>query len=119
MSQPLFGGQKRHYDRKEGSYKMSRCITYWQRTHKFGIHLPKTVAEALSLDKKNGNSLWYDTIQKVLKNVQVAFNFLSEDKATPIGCKQIPCHLIFDIKMDVSHKAHLLLGDTKLTLQAL
>jgi hypothetical protein len=30
---------------------------YWQRTHKFGIHLPKTVAEALALDKENGNTL--------------------------------------------------------------
>ena len=27
---------------------------YWQRTHKYGIRIPKTVQEALLLDKQNG-----------------------------------------------------------------
>jgi len=35
---------------------------YWQRTHKFGIRLPKSVAEALKLDEENGNNLWHDAI---------------------------------------------------------
>ncbi len=35
---------------------------YWQRTHKFGIKIPKTVQEALQFDKENGNHLWWEAI---------------------------------------------------------
>jgi hypothetical protein len=73
---------------------------YWQRSHKYGIRLPKSVQEALQLDQENGNTLWHNAIQKELKNVQVAFKFLSDDEPTTVGYKQIPCHIIFDIKMD-------------------
>ncbi len=34
-----------------------RTTRYLKRTHKFGIELPKTVKEALDLDRKNGNNL--------------------------------------------------------------
>jgi hypothetical protein len=37
---------------------------YLKRTHKFGIELPKTVKEALDLDKMNGNTFWADAIAK-------------------------------------------------------
>jgi hypothetical protein len=83
---------------------------YWQRTHKYGIRLPKSVQEALQLDEENGNSLWHDAIQKELKNVQIAFKFLGENEPTPVGYKQIPCHIIFDIKMDFTRKARFVAG---------
>ena len=35
---------------------------YWKRTHKFGVEIPKSVAEAYALDKKNGDTLWADAI---------------------------------------------------------
>jgi hypothetical protein len=41
--------------------------------HKFGIELPKTVKEALELDKKKGNTFWADAIAKEMKGVCVAF----------------------------------------------
>jgi hypothetical protein len=63
------------------------------------------VTEALALDEENGNTLWYDAIQKELKNVKIAFKFLSDDDTIPVGYKQIPCHIVFDIKMDFTHKA--------------
>ena len=31
---------------------------YWQTTHKFGIRLPKSVAEAFQIDKENVNTYW-------------------------------------------------------------
>jgi hypothetical protein len=83
------------------------------RTHKFGIRLPKTVAEALKLDEENGNSLWHDAIQKELRNVQVAFKFLEDGKAIPVAHKKIPCHIIFDIKMDFTRKACFVAGGHK------
>ncbi len=33
-----------------------RTARYLKRTHKFGIEVPKTVAEARVLDLKNGNN---------------------------------------------------------------
>jgi hypothetical protein len=51
---------------------------YWKRTHKFGIELPKTVEDALALDRKNDNNFWKLAIEKEMKNVQPAFNFLDE-----------------------------------------
>jgi len=86
---------------------------YWQRTHKFGTCPPKTIQEALKLDEENGNTLWHNAIQKELKNVQVAFKFLDDDDSVPVGYKQIPCHIIFDIKMDFSRKACFIAGGHK------
>jgi hypothetical protein len=83
---------------------------YWKRTHKFGIRIPKTVEEALAIDKENGNTLWYDAIQKEMKNVLPAFTFLSADQTVPIGYKKIPCHIVFDIKMDFTRKASFVAG---------
>jgi hypothetical protein len=86
---------------------------YWQRTHKYGVRLPKSVAEALALDKENNNTLWYNAIQKELKNVKVAFHFLTEEEQTPVGYKEIPCHIIFDVKMDFTRKARFIAGGHK------
>ena len=46
---------------------------YWVRTHKFGIKIPKTIAEARQFDLENGNTLWWDAILKEMKNVRPAF----------------------------------------------
>jgi hypothetical protein len=83
---------------------------YWQRTHKFGIRLPKSIEEAIALDSENGNTLWYDAIQKEVKNVMCAFKFLAQGDSPPIGYKKIPCHMVFDIKMDFTRKARFVAG---------
>jgi len=77
------------------------------------VRLPKTVAEALALDKEEGNMLWYDAIQKEMKNVQTAFKFLSRGERAPVGYKEIPCHIIFDVKMDFTRKARFVAGGHK------
>jgi hypothetical protein len=46
---------------------------YWQRTHKYGIRILKSVEEALAIDKHNSNTLWWDAICKEMKNMQPAF----------------------------------------------
>jgi hypothetical protein len=80
---------------------VKRCQTrYLKRTHKFSIELPKTVQEALALDKKNGNTLWADAISKEIKNVRVAFKILPDGQPAPIGHQTIPCHMVFDIKIE-------------------
>ena len=56
---------------------------YLKRNEKFGIALPKNVKEALQLDKKNGNTLWYDAIATDMKNVKVDFNILDDGEMAP------------------------------------
>jgi hypothetical protein len=82
-----------------------------QKAHKFGIEVPKTVKEALALDRKNGNTLWADAIAKEMKEVCIAFNILPDGRSEPIGYQKIPCHTIFDVKMeDFWQKAQLVAG---------
>jgi hypothetical protein len=84
---------------------------YLKRTHKFDIEVPKTVKEALELDKNNGNTLWADAIAKEMKDVCVAFKILVDGQSAPIGYQKIPCHMIFDVKMkDFCRKARLIGG---------
>ena len=52
---------------------------YWRTTHKFGIRVPKSVDEALAIDKENRNTLWYTDIQKEMKNVRVDFELGRRD----------------------------------------
>ncbi len=77
-----------------------RTTRYCKRTHKFGIEIPKTVKEALALDRKNGNTLWADAIAKEMREVLIAFNILPDGHSAPIGYQKIPCHIIIDVKME-------------------
>jgi len=84
---------------------------YLKRNHKFGIEVPKTVKEALELDRKNGNTLWADAIAKEMKEVCIAFNILPDGHVAPNGYQNIPCHMVFDNKMeDFRRKARLVTG---------
>eukprot|EP00957_Ditylum_brightwellii_P059369 4507227-Ditylum_brightwellii.AAC.1 len=55
-----------------------RNACYLERTHKFGIELPKTAKEALALDKKNDNIYWIDVITKEMKNVRPVFKVMED-----------------------------------------
>ena len=75
---------------------------YWQRTHKFGIRIPKSMEQAISIDKQNGNSLWWDAICTEIKNVRPAFEIWEKNEKElppPAGYQRIKCHFIFDIMM--------------------
>ncbi len=83
---------------------------YWSRTHKYGIELPKSVAEALEIDRRTGTTFWREAIEKEMKNVSKAFKF-NDDDSIPIGYKHITCHMVFDIKMiGLVRKARLVAG---------
>ena len=53
---------------------------YWAKTHKFGIELPKTVAEALKIDERTGTDFWRKAIEQEMKNVMPAFEFIMATK---------------------------------------
>jgi hypothetical protein len=83
---------------------------YWKRTHKFGIELPKTVEDALALNRKNDNNIWKLAIEKLMKNVQPEFNFLDQGDCAPNGYQKIKLHMIFDVQIDFTRKARLVDG---------
>ena len=89
--------------------KRSTC--FLKKTHKFGIEVPRSVAEASALDKKNGNTLWANSIAKEMKNMRIAFKILANGDKVPIGFQRMQCHMIFDIKMEDLHcKSRLVAG---------
>lgn len=83
---------------------------YWKRTHKYGIQVPKTVEEALRIDKETNTTLWETAIKKEMKNVMTAFKILEEDENVPVGSQLINCHMIFDVKLDFTRKARFVAG---------
>jgi hypothetical protein len=93
---------------------------YWKTTHKFGVRLPHSVQEALQIDEETGTTFWQDAIRKELQKINVAFEFC--ENLTPeqirsgnargdfVGYQEIKCHMVFDIKMDLTRKARLVAG---------
>jgi hypothetical protein len=71
---------------------------FLKRTHKFGIEIPRTVKEALELDRHNGNTLWADAIAKEMAKVRKAFDILPDGKTAPVGYQKIPCHMVLTLK---------------------
>jgi hypothetical protein len=91
-----------------------RFACFLKRTRKFGIEIPRTVKEALELDCHNGNTLWADAIAKEMAEVQKAFDILPDGKTAPVGYQKIPCHMVFDIKMeDFKRKDQIVAGGHK------
>ncbi len=72
--------------------------------------MPKTIKDALEIDRRNGNTFWADAIEE-MKDVHIAFKLLLNGQSAPIGYQKISCHMIFDIKMeDFCRKARLVAG---------
>ena len=72
---------------------------YWQRTHKYGIRVPKTVNEALKIDKEEGNTFWADAIEEEMRKIRPAFQLYKGDTKELVGHQEITTHFIFDIKL--------------------
>jgi hypothetical protein len=84
---------------------------YLQRDQKFGILIPKTVKEALKIDEETGTTYWADAIKKEMGgNIIPALRILEEGEAAPVRSKEIPCHIVFDVKMDFTRKARFVAG---------
>ena len=64
----------------------------------------------MRLDRENGNSLWQWAIKKEIDNVKVAFHLMEEGEKLPWRSKEIPYHIIFDVKLDLTRKSRLVAG---------
>ena len=92
---------------------------YWRTTHKYGVRLPKTAAEALQLDRDTGTDFWEKAMNKEMAKAKVAYTEVEgattedarHDRVPELhGFQEIKCHLIFDVKMDFTRKARFVAG---------
>ncbi len=67
------------------------------------------MAEALKIDERTGTNFWRKAIDQEMKNIMPAFEFIDGDDV-PKLYKKIDCHMIFDVKMDLTRKARLVAG---------
>ena len=80
----------------------------------FGIQVPRNHAEAMRLDKENGNTLWADAEAEEFKSIQ-GYNTLidkghKKDTPFPEGYKLITAHMVYAVKHDGRHKARYVAG---------
>ena len=72
---------------------------YWERTHKYGIRIPKTVQEAYAIDAENGDSYWTEVIREEVAKIKGAVRVHNGPVEKLIGYQKITGHIIFDIKL--------------------
>lgn len=109
LEEPAFAWWAQYVLRKRERIIRKVKSRYWDRTHKYGILLPKTVKEALRIDRETGTTFWQDAIAKEMRNIDCAFMF-PEDGQARIGYQKITCHMIFDVKMTLERKARYVAG---------
>ncbi|MGH3054698.1 MAG: reverse transcriptase domain-containing protein, partial [Gaiellaceae bacterium] len=116
LEQPGWKRFKRLIKREKKYVRMLRQARLAQSCYatktKFGVEVPRTLEEALEMDKKDGNDLWQEAVKKEMTQIHEYGTFKSEGKgvAAPTGHKQIKVHLVFDVKYDLRRKARLVAG---------
>jgi hypothetical protein len=79
--------------------------------YKFGIEVPRSIPHAFLLDQMNGDQLWKAAMDKELKLIEDYKTFRLLQNGEPLHeYKWIPYHMVFDIKLDLRHKARLVAG---------
>jgi hypothetical protein len=104
LSEPAFAWWSMKVLKKRDRIIRKVKSRYWQRTHKYGIVVPKSVEEALCTDKETWTEFWTKAIEKEMKNIEPAFEF-HDDDIMPVGYQHIDCHMIFDVKITLERKA--------------
>ena len=100
QEEPAFAWWFPHVLQKRNRIIAKLKSKYWVCTHKFGLKVPKSVTEAISIDRENGDTLCWDAIFKEMKNVCIDFQELEGDKEDiPPGYQFVNCNMIFDINM--------------------
>jgi hypothetical protein len=109
IEEPAFAWWAKHVLRKRDRIIKKVKSRYWDRTHKYGILLPKSIEEALRIDRETGTDFWRKAIEKEMKAIECAFEFKDDDKM-PVGHQHIDCHMVFDVKITLDRKARYVAG---------
>jgi hypothetical protein len=92
----------------QAKLKSYRCDPFWN----FGVLVSHNHAQVMELVKQNGNTKWQDTEATEKSHLMEYSSFISKGIGgiLPNGCKNIQCHMIYDVKHDGGHKAQLVAG---------
>ena len=93
---------------------IKRCTDPNQVKYKFGVHIPHTFAEAIMLDKDNGNTFWEDAVRHELEQLfsHKTFRDLGTGGLPGKEYKKIKIRFVFDVKADGRRKGRLVVhGD--------
>ena len=86
---------------------------YQRKWQKYGIEIPKMVNCALEIDQETGTDFWLKALQLEMSKILPAVKVLDKNEAKPVRYQQIPCHIVFDVKMDFTRKARYITGGHK------
>lgn len=117
--EPAFAWWVPYVFRKRNRIIAKTKAKYWRTTHKYGVRLPKSVEEALRIDKETGTDYWEKSLNKEMAKAKVSYTEV--DGCTPeevrlgkvpelTGFQEIKCHIIFDVKMNFDRKARFVAG---------
>jgi hypothetical protein len=110
--EPAFAWWVKYTIKKKNRIISKLKSKYWQRTHKYGIKIPKSVKEAIEIDVENGNTLWWDALMKEMRNVRCAFEIHEGKIESLVGYQKVNCHIVWDVKLgeNFRRKARLVAG---------
>eukprot|EP00957_Ditylum_brightwellii_P178415 13590147-Ditylum_brightwellii.AAC.1 len=83
--------------------QIKACIC--KTNHKYSIEIPTSVAHAMEIDKRNGNTMWQNALDKEMTNISIAFELLISGQSALIGWSKATGHLIWDMKIDFTRKS--------------
>ena len=88
------------YTLKKAKVILAKVKTkYWDRTHKYGIRIPKSVKEAYAIDAENGDRYWTKAIKEEMAKIKGAIRVHKGSTNDLVGYQQITGHMIFDVKL--------------------
>ena len=64
VDEPAFAWWAYYVLKKQDRIIMQAKTKYWQKTHKYGVELPKTIEEAYEIDRKTNTRHWRNGIEK-------------------------------------------------------
>lgn len=99
IEEPAFDWWATHVLKKKKIILSKVKSKYWERTHKYGIRVPKNIEEAKKIDLENGDTLWMDAIRKEMADNRHAFDEHEGDPKELVGFTEITGHLVFDVKL--------------------
>ena len=70
---PAFAWWLRYVLKKRERIISKAKSKYWRTTHKYGVRLPKTVEEALEIDRTTNTKFWENALNKEMKKAKVAY----------------------------------------------
>jgi len=99
LEEPAFAWWAPHSLRKASMIIAKIKSKYWERTHKYGIRVPKSIAEAKQIDAENGDTQWMDSVHQEMTAIRVALEAFDSNVRDLIGFQEITGHIVFDVKL--------------------